>query len=185
MNILYFGEYKKRFKVITDILSRRKNDKKIIELCFGDIYIANWCKENNIEWNGYDININFINYAKLRGFEAHYYDLFEFRDLPKCETAIMIGSFYHFYMHAEEILDHIMKFTHKFILSEPIKNLSSTGGLLGYLAKRYTRSGRGNETFRYNYESLKNTLESEKLKKYKIKELFRNDREVIFEITWE
>lgn len=185
MNILYFGKYNKRFKVITDILSQRTNNKKIVELCFGDTYIANWCKESNIEWIGYDINPNFINFAKLRGFEAYYFDLLDFKDMSECNTAVMIGSFYHFHKHAEATVEHIMKFTDRFILSEPIKNLSSSKGFVGYLAKRVTKSGRGNEKFRYNYETLKNTLKSTKLEQYKIKELLRSDREVIFEIAWE
>ena len=42
-------QYKKRFLSITNNIDIH-SDKKIIELCFGDTYIANWCYHNNIEW---------------------------------------------------------------------------------------------------------------------------------------
>ena len=38
MNVLYLGRYRQRFKDITNELGPRDNN--IIELCFGDIYIA-------------------------------------------------------------------------------------------------------------------------------------------------
>ena len=63
LNILYLGQYKKRFLSITNNIDIH-SDKKIIELCFGDTYIANWCYHNNIEWLGIDINDRFISTAK-------------------------------------------------------------------------------------------------------------------------
>ena len=56
LNILFLGCYKLRFKKVIAMIDSRL-EKKVVELCFGDIYIAKWCKCNEVDYVGFDINL--------------------------------------------------------------------------------------------------------------------------------
>jgi hypothetical protein len=94
MNILYGMKYKKRFDNIINLIESTEQD--IIELCFGDIYIAKYAKENNKNWIGYDINQSFIDYANSCGYNAINKNIILMDKLPKNDLCIMVGSLYHF-----------------------------------------------------------------------------------------
>lgn len=182
MNLLYLGGYKKRFNYIIDILISNKF-KIVTELCFGDILLAKWCKENQIEWNGFDVNRNFILNAKKKGYNAKYRDLLKFENLPKSDVIIIIGSLYHFHDSLEKLIQCIMNSTSSLIISEPISNLSSNNSIIGKIAKKLTKSGNGNEEFRYDYNSLYKSLNKICKGKYKISELNKTHKDLILNIN--
>ena len=62
MNVIYTGSYKKRFDAIMKCIATYKPGT-VLELCFGDTIIANYCKQKNINWFGIDINETFVNRA--------------------------------------------------------------------------------------------------------------------------
>src|SRR3989344_2200070 len=68
MGILYHGDYTGRFTRLMDLI--HPGDKTIVELCFGDIYIAEFCRNNDKKWIGYDLNPSFVQHARRQGFNA-------------------------------------------------------------------------------------------------------------------
>jgi hypothetical protein len=159
MNVLYTGSYKKRFQLIGDALAKEK-PQHVLELCFGDIVVANYCKSKSIQWQGYDLNHNFVEYALKNGFEAKCQDLLTVDEFPKNDVTIISGSLYHFTNEQlTQLLKKIVHSTSKLIISEPIINLSDSKGLLGYVARRQANAGKGNESFRYNKETFTKKME--------------------------
>ncbi len=160
LNVLYSGGYKHRFSEITKLLGKSSN---VIELCFGDIYIAKYCKENNINWVGYDLNKSFVDHALKLGFNAQKEDVMNLQSIPQCEVLIMQGSLYHFHDKIDSLFNLVSSCTNRFIISEPIKNLSSQSGLLGRIARVSANAGNGDEKFRFTEPSFINMLEKYKL----------------------
>jgi hypothetical protein len=152
MNMLYFGRYRQRFADIADELGAK--DHTVVELCFGDIYIAKHCKENGRHWVGYDINDVFVNYALEQGYKAVGTDILSLESLPKADVLIFAGSLYHFYENMHKIWQLMTSCSTKIILSEPIKNITSINNFLGKIGARASTVRNGAEAFRFNRHSL-------------------------------
>lgn len=176
MNLIYLGKYKRRFDRINNRIN--SNTGQVIELCFGDTYIARYCRKNNIQWKGYDLNENFVAHAKKLGYNAYKDDITKFDEFEKCDTYIMIGSLYHFKDAGIELLRKMIKASKQVIVSEPIKNLSSTKGIIGFIAKRSANAGKGQETFRYNETSFIKLMDELNIE-YKI---LSKDKDILIEI---
>lgn len=159
MNLLYTGSYKKRFELICNAITR-ENPKHVLELCFGDIIVAEFCKSKAISWQGYDLNKTFVAHALKHGFDAHCQDLLTVHEFSKNDLTIISGSLYHFTNEQLSVLlKKILHSTSKIIISEPILNLSDSKGILGYIARRQANAGKGNESFRYNKETFTKKME--------------------------
>ena len=62
MNMLYGGSYRERFdKMIPPI-----QGQNVVELCFGDAIIADYCRRNQIRFIGFDMNEEFVRYAQKK-----------------------------------------------------------------------------------------------------------------------
>jgi len=160
MNLLYLGGYKERFKKLQPLIEKYK-PSNVLELCFGDTYLAAYCKKNNIQWEGVDINAGFVDSAIRGGYKAWQADLIHVNNLPKADVCVMSGSLYHFNENIHQLLLLIFSSSHRFILSEPIKNIASGKGLIGKIAHVLSNAGKGKESFRYNETSLMQMLEKE------------------------
>jgi len=178
MNIIYFGKYNQRFKIVTNLLNP-KNDKTIVELCFGDTLIAHWCKLNNLKWFGFDINYEFIKNARSKGYNANYKDILKLESLPKSDVVVLMGSLYQFNESLNDLINCVMNSTSKLIISEPISNLASKKNLIGYLAQRLTKVGKGNEKFRYDYNHLKHALKVACNGKFTVSEVKKTKKDLI------
>jgi hypothetical protein len=181
MNLLYKGGYKMRFTKITDLF---RNEKSVIELCFGDIIIAEHCKKIGIDWQGYDVNPAFIDNAKKQGFNVCLTDLKTARELAKADLCIISGSLYHFHDELEELFRKILHSSPRILISEPVINLSGQKGLIGKLAKGSADVNGRSQEFRYNEKSL--IAEMEKLsKKLKFTYCIRNrfSKDLIIEVN--
>ena len=66
MDILYVGKYKQRFIPIINQIKLLPVNSQILELCFGDIAIADFCKKNRYNWIGLDINKSFVEHAQKK-----------------------------------------------------------------------------------------------------------------------
>ena len=155
MNLLYGFDYKKRFRLIFPFIK----GLSVNELCFGDLYIAHYCKKNNIKWIGYDINKKFIERAINKNFDAVFCNLSEQQTLPKSDTCIILGSLYHFNQNLEQIYELMFSSSKRIIISEPIKNISAKNNLLGRIASTVSDTGNGAETFRYDEPRLIKSFE--------------------------
>lgn len=160
MNVLYMGKYKQRFVPIIDQIKLLPDNSKILELCFGDVVIADYCKGSSHKWIGLDINKNFVNNAQKKGHTANVEDLTTVQALPLVDLCIMIGSLYHFHPNTQNILVKILQASRLVIISEPVLNLSSMKGIIGVIAKRSANAGKGDEPFRYNRSSFLDMLQT-------------------------
>jgi hypothetical protein len=161
MNVLYRGKYKQRFAPIIDQIKLLPYNSKILELCFGDVVIAEHCKRNRYEWTGLDINKSFVKYAQKQGYFAQAADLTTVLTLPSADLSIIIGSLYHFHSNTQQILGKILQASDQVIISEPVLNLSSSKGIIGAIAKRSANAGKGNELFRYTRSSFLDMVQTQ------------------------
>jgi hypothetical protein len=129
-------------------------DRQIIELCFGDIYIAEYCKRSLRQWTGYDINDVFVNYALERGHNAVSADILSLKKLPQADVLIFAGSLYHFNENLHHIWQLMTSCATKIILSEPIKNITSIKNFIGKIGARASAVRNGAEAFRFERDSL-------------------------------
>ena len=152
MNVLYLGRYRQRFQDINSVMA--PDDHQIIELCFGDIYIAEYCKKSLRQWTGYDINDVFVNYALERGHNAVNADIMSLKKLPHADVLIFAGSLYHFNENLHHLWQLMTSCATKIILSEPIKNITSAKNFIGKIGARASAVRNGAEAFRFERDSL-------------------------------
>ncbi len=179
MNLLYAGGYRARFRRLVEVLG--PDVTSVCEPCFGDTWIAEWCRTRDIRWTGIDLNPGFCRRARRLGFEAIESDLLE-SPLPRADAYVMAGSLYHFHERAPEVLLRIFAHTNRFVLSEPIRNLSAGSGPLGCLARRATNPGSGPAAFRYDEPRLLAMLEAQRAHGIGHRVVAR-DRDLLLEIS--
>ena len=182
MNLLYLGRYNKRFQKIIKFIEIN-NTKKIVELAFGDVQIAKWAKSNDIKWTGFDINKSFVSYAKAKGYDAFEKDIKSESNIPESDLTIISGSLYHFHEFLEKLINKIMSKTKILIISEPIQNISSKKNIFGKIAKRSANISTEREEFRYNENTLIETLDRICIEKYKIETLEKYSKDIIIRIS--
>jgi hypothetical protein len=156
MRLLYQGRYKQRFNQITPLLK----GENIVELCFGDIYIAEYCRQHQKNWLGLDINEAFVDYAIRKGFKARHANLKTIESLPTCDHCVIIGSLYHFYDVLEDTLAKMIKSASQVIISEPVINLTNRQDWIGRIAAKSARITESDETFRFTEKSLLEALQT-------------------------
>ncbi len=183
MNILYSCNYSKRF---SDIISRIDSScNSVLDLCFGDVYIANFCRKNSINWTGYDINSYFVKNARKQGYNAFQKDLSELNTFPKSDICILLGSLYHFNNEIEPLFQKMLTCAPKIIISEPIVNLSSHKGIIGKMARFFTNAGKGNEEFRFTKDTIIQLLEKLQMQYNFSFTIISIKRDILIEITHE
>jgi hypothetical protein len=154
MNLLYNGGYRKRFQAIYPLLRQ----KRVTELCFGDTFIARYCRSHGIAWTGYDINEEFVKKALAEKHNAHLKDLTGTTDLEPADICIISGSLYHFHNELESFILKMFSCAPALIISEPVTNLSSRKGIIGKLARSSSAVNGKEQEFRYTEESLLSAL---------------------------
>jgi hypothetical protein len=154
MDLLYKGSYNQRFEKIYGMIEGRN----VVELCFGDIIIAEHCRQRGIRWTGFDMNTKFVRHAKKKGFDARLADVKRISELPTADLCIIAGSLYHFAENIESLILKMMHSAQRIIISEPIHNLSNRSDLVGYLARRSTSCGEKHEQFRFTQSTFKDML---------------------------
>tara|TARA_Y100001970_G_C14175907_1_gene826942 strand:- start:419 stop:985 length:567 start_codon:yes stop_codon:yes gene_type:complete len=158
---MYFythGKYFKDYHVIFSLIP--SNSKKVIELCFGDVYLANICKQNNIDWTGYDISDYFVEHAKMKNFNAIKANLHEYKISGDCDVVIISRSLYQFNDILDEFFKDILKCSKNIIICESLKSFgNSKNKFFRRIAKYLTHSGDSKHVFRYNEDSILNDID--------------------------
>jgi hypothetical protein len=183
MQVLYFGKYRKRFSNVIALLE--DNDRVVVELCFGDIFIASHCRKTGKAWTGYDINASFVAHAYGKGYCAQAADIPLMESLPKADVCVIMGSLYHFCDTFDKLFALMLECAPKIIISEPIRNFSALPGWIGKIAAALSNAGKGRERFRFNRESMTQILDYYK-KKYKFKYgVISEGKDLLLKITHE
>ena len=182
MSLLYHGQYGARFKRVAAGI--RNADKIVLELCFGDVMIAEYCRQQGKAWIGMDVNEAFVAYAVKRGFDARRADLSEAMVLPACDVLVMMGSLYHFRTQLPELFLRMKAASGRLILSEPVKNWTHSNRLLRFLARKGTRVGTKDETFRFDESSLLEALNELKASVGFDYHVVSVTRDMIVEVVW-
>lgn len=152
MNVLYLGRYRQRFRDVIGELGPA--DRHIVELCFGDIFIAAFCKKSGRNWVGYDINDAFVKHALKQGYNAVSANVLTMESLPRADVLIFAGSLYHFNENRHKIWELMTSCATRIILSEPVKNITSMKNIMGRIGARASTVRNGAEAFRYDRDSL-------------------------------
>ncbi len=180
MSILHKGKYRKRFQDVVDLIEG--NITSVCELCFGDIFIAEFCRKNNISWMGIDLSPEFCRYAQGKGFNATLDNVLT-AELPNTDMYIIQGSLYHFKDKIDKFFDRLLKKKGSIIIAEPVRNFSSSDNFIGRLARRASNAGIGHNSFRYDHKSLIDELRRQQLRSPYEYEVIHIDREMLIKIT--
>ena len=154
MKLLYKGEYYKRFETVCKLIE----GKKVTELCFGDLVVAKYCRQQNIEWTGIDVSKHFVRIAKRKGFKASVGDIHTLAEFPKADVCVMCGSLYHFVIDIDALFLKLLACAPRIIISEPIHNLSERNDWIGALARKAANVKGEKQGFRYTEETLLSAL---------------------------
>lgn len=169
MNILYGNERKH----INEIIIKEIGQFNVLDICCGDCQLAKQLDEK--KYHGLDISPGFVRSAKRKGLNVELADA-NTAHFPKTECIVMQSSLYQFYPHHENILKKILSSaTKKAIISEPIKNLSTSNNkLLKKLAILLTNPGT-----EYSGERLNENTIASLFQKYNVFEIKKTNREII------
>ena len=182
MSLLYHGQYGARFKRVAAGI--RNTDRTVLELCFGDVPLAEYCRQQGKEWIGLDVNDVFVAHAVKRGFDARRADLYEMTVFPACDVCIMMGSLYHFRAQLPELFRRMKAASGRLILSEPVKNWTNSNRLLRFLARKGTRVGAKDEDFRFDEHALLAALNGLKATVGLDYHVSSVTRDMIVEVVW-
>jgi trans-aconitate methyltransferase len=182
MGVLYKGRYRERFKRVCELI--RESDGTVLELCFGDVAIAEYCREHGKRWTGLDVSDAFVAYAARRRFDARKADVARLDALPACDVCVMMGSLYHFKERLPELFRRIKNASPRFVLSEPVRNWTHANVPFRFLARALTRTDEREETFRFDEASLVQTLDELKATagfEYRVASVARD---MVVEVVW-
>jgi hypothetical protein len=182
MSLLYGGRYGTRFARVAGLL--RDSDARVLELCFGDTLLAGHCRKLGKAWIGLDVNPAFVARAVRLGFDARRTDLLRADGLPACDVCVMMGSLYHFRDALPELFRRIKVASGRLILSEPVRNWTNGPAPLRFLARRGTRVGAAEETFRFTEATLRAALDGLKKSVGLEYRVAGAARDMIVEVVW-
>ena len=182
MNVLYKGRYRERFERVCDLIW--ESDGTVLELCFGDVVIAEYCRQHRKKWIGLDVSGAFVKNAKGRGFDAHLQNLSAETALPVCDVCVMMGSLYHFKAQLPDLFKRIKGSSTRFVLSEPVRNWTHANVLFSFFARVLTRTDAQEETFRFDEGSLLHALDDLKAKVGFAYRVISVSRDMIVEVVW-
>jgi len=157
MGLLYRGRYRMRFDSVINLI--QDTDSCVLELCFGDVVMAEACRLRGVNWIGLDASPAFVVHALRSGYDARQSDLLKGEPLPTCDLCVMMGSLYHFESCLSELFARIKRVSKRFVISEPIQNWTSGSGLRRFLAIALTRAGNRAQSFRFTEATLLQTLD--------------------------
>ncbi len=180
MNVLYGGRYRRRFERIAEVVGAEVDS--VCELCFGDTIFAAWCRDREIAWTGIDLNPGFCARARSQGFRVLEGDVLE-ATLPRVDACVMIGSLYHFIDRLDALFDAVFASSCRFLVSEPVRNLSSRAGPVGWLARRSADPGDGRAMLRFDEPGLRSAFDEQAGRLGLCLEIHSVDRDLLAELS--
>jgi hypothetical protein len=182
MWLLYRSEFKRRWTDVCGLL--RDDEQNVLELCFGDVAVAEYCRSHGKAWTGLDVSEAFVAHARRKRFDARRWNVAQDRTLPRCDVCVMMGSLYHFSDDLVGLFRRIRAAAPRVIVSEPVRNWTHAKGWPAFLARKLTRAGRREETFRFDERSLRTALETLKNELGFSYRIVSASRDMVVEVVW-
>jgi SAM-dependent methyltransferase len=155
MRALYGRHY---FARMAAVANQVPGGASVLELCCGPgtLYLRH-LRGRAGSYVGLDVNARFVAGLRRRGVDARVRDLaFDREPLPRADVAIIQASLYHFLPAANRLVERMLEAaSDRVIVSEPVRNLSSSGlPLIGSLGRRAADPGVGGHEQRFTEASL-------------------------------
>ncbi|HVU36853.1 MAG TPA: methionine biosynthesis protein MetW [Opitutales bacterium] len=154
MRMLYGEHFAARYEDIAKLIPE---GSRVVDVCMGDgrLY-RDYLQAKGVDYLGLDINESFVRHAQKHGVPARVFDM-NADPLPPADFVVMQGSLYHFIPNEREILEKLLAAARKtLIISEPIKNLSSSPNrLVAWVARKASTTKGGKAEKRFHYKSLR------------------------------
>lgn len=182
MEVLYKGRYRERFEDVCGQI--HAEDRTVLELCFGDVLVAEYCRRRNVCWIGIDLSGPFVARAVRRGFDARQADLLCENSLPSCDLCVMMGSLYHFGQDPGRLFRRIKRVSRRLVISEPVVNWMQAGGVKRFLARTLTGVGGREVPFRFTVGSLLQALEGLSREVGFTYRVISTARDMVVEVVW-
>ena len=124
MRVLYGRHFGARYAAIA---AEIPSGAEVIDVCAGDGYLyLKFLRQKSVRYLGLDISPRLVDWARKRGVSARQFNLWQ-DTLPPGDVVVMQASLYQFLPHAEPIIGKLLSAArHTVIISEPIRNLSSS-----------------------------------------------------------
>jgi Methionine biosynthesis protein MetW len=153
MRLIYGGGFTARYRAISDLVA---DGADVFEACAGDAYLyERYLKPRGIRYRAGEFNQAFIAHARARGIAMDRFDLRQ-DPVPTADIVILHASLYQFMPDHAQVVARLLAATrHTLIISEPVRNLSSSRwALVRWVAKRSADPGSGHTAQRFDEESL-------------------------------
>jgi len=107
--------YKERFNYISERIGKNKT---VLELGCGTGILTKFIDSSN-KYIGWDLNQDFVNYVKKRGYEAELRSVFDYKNYPDVDYIILCDILHHVCPNHEKLLKYTTRHTNT-IVAEPI-----------------------------------------------------------------
>jgi SAM-dependent methyltransferase len=154
MHVLYGRHAGARLAAVAELIP---GGSSVVELCCGPgrLY-RDHLRRRGVDYLGLDLNPRFVEATRRAGARAAVRDVGDGAPLPSADVVVIQASLYHFLPAPEGVVDRMLAAARtRVIVSEPIRNLSSSGvGLVAALARRSADPGSGAGDRRFDEASL-------------------------------
>jgi SAM-dependent methyltransferase len=159
MRLLYGRWYSERFRSLAKLIPAGSS---VLDVCCGPgTLYQRYLKAKAAHYIGLDINRRFIERLTADGAVGIIWNLTENRPLPRAEYVVIQSSLYHFLPDASSVIERMIAAAKKRVLiAEPIRNVADSRiPLVGFLARKLTNPGTGDQPSRFNEQSLDALIE--------------------------
>mgnify|MGYP001299455819 CR=1 FL=1 len=154
MQFLYGKNYSARYHAISEIIPEGES---VLDICCGDcaLYKRVLIKKN-ISYTGIDINKKFVASSLKKSVNVLQLDIRN-NVIPKADYVLMQASLYQFIPNHKLIIDKLLRSANKkLIISEPIRNLSSSNNsIIKFIARYSANPGTGHTVKRFSEETFR------------------------------
>lgn len=156
LRLSYRRRYRDRYLAVSKLIP---DNVRVVDYCCGDAEIyTSHLKHRNIEYLGLDFNERFISAIRTRGVPCQTLNIRDAKPVV-ADYSLMMGSLYQFIPTHIGLVDKILRFTKRFIISEPIKNhAESANWLIQRAAYSLNNPGDGIKRYRFTPQSFREFL---------------------------
>ena len=156
LQLSFGGKYRERY---IDVSMLIPDNVHIVDYCCGDAEIyTSYLKHRDLEYLGLDFNDRFISALHTRGVPCRTFNIREGEPLVS-DYSLLMGSLYQFIPDHVELVNKVLRYTKRLIISEPVKNHAESGNwLIRKLAYLLNNPGDGVKRYRFTQESFKEFL---------------------------